>query len=929
MPALSSTMTEGKIVAWSKSEGETVSKGESVVVVESDKADMDVETFYDGIIATILVGEGEVAPVGAAIAILAESEDDMEAAKKKAAKLGGGSDGGAAAAPAAPAAAAAPAPAAAAPPPPPPAPAAPATPGKVVATPEAKKLAKKHKVDLAKVAGSGPYGRITPDDIKKAAGIATAPAPTIIAPAPAAAAAAPAARAAAAPAAAAAAPLPAGASVVAFTAMQGAVARNMEATLVVPTFRVGYTVTTDALDALYKRVKGKGVTMTALLAKAVGMALARHPIVNAACKDGKSFHYNESVNVAVAVAMDGGLITPVLKNADETDLFTMSGQWKELVGKTDLFTMSGQWKELVGKARRKALSPGDYSGGTFTLSNLGMFGVDRFDAILPIGQGAIMAVGSSIPTMVAAEDGSFGIKRQMQARRVNWVEPSVQLLVFSSSSLSPSSSSHSLFLSAAQQADLLLAVAVNSAESAAQLVPIFSAAPARMAFDCHVSLSELTSLGGLNPEKLNLPQKLAAKWGWWKEGAKAVQTYTLVESCWERCSADDIWFVILALVDAYIVDAYIVDAYIVDAYITYTLVESCWERRSADDIWFVILALVNAYIVDVPALRNLRAADSSSLQCMVGNCGPIIIECFLDEQCRTAINCLNECGPTDQCRTAINCLNECGPTDQCRTAIDCLNECGPTDQLCGLLKHNCLGMTADTLLTFPSPVLYPPSQLTFPSPVLDPPCSHHHQVCSYRCIVSYETPKFEAFSLCVLQKHNCLGMTAEIRDRPTVLPLTHLRGQPVTHERAEDIFVGWLGQLPWSWRVVAGQNAAYDQFPCQFQIFYRGKARGSVWYDPVFTINTLDGRSLWRRRHYRVRRGKVPGTFTFTVLDNGVISEESWRIVDVTDDFQWALFYYSGAARAAGQSYTGAVLVSKDGEWPDLSMRFGSRLHWI
>ncbi|CAI5466894.1 unnamed protein product [Closterium sp. Yama58-4] len=797
MPALSSTMTEGKIVAWSKSEGESVSKGESVVVVESDKADMDVETFYDGIIATILVGEGEVAPVGAAIAILAESEEDLEAAKKKAAKLGS-SDGAAAAAPAA--APAAPAPvAAAAPPPPPPAPAAPATPGKVVATPEAKKLAKKHKIDLAKVAGSGPYGRITPDDIKKAAGIATAPAPTIAAPAPAAAAPAPAARAVAASAAAAA-PLPAGASVVAFTAMQGAVARNMEATLVVPTFRVGYTVTTDALDALYKRVKGKGVTMTALLAKA-------------------------SVNVAVAVAMDGGLITPVLKNADQTDLFTMSGQWKE----------------LVGKARRKALSPGDYSGGTFTLSNLGMFGVDRFDAILPIGQGAIMAVGSSIPTMVAEEDGSFGIKRQMQVNvtadhRIIYgadlaeflqtfakiVENPDQLTFLTTSPLRTAAQKatllrfalHYLFeLSLKVQmapaiSHKLLATSQRLAESTGRS-PIgcrreqcrirrparshFSAAPARMAFDCHVSLSELSSLGGLNPEKLNLPQKLAAKWGWWKEGAKAVQTYTLVESC--------------------------------------------WERRSADDIWFVILALVNAYIVDVPALRNLRAADSSSLQCMVGNCGPIILECFLDEQCRTAINCLNECGPTDQ-------------------------------------------------------------------------------VCSYRCIVSYETPKFEAFSLCVLQKHNCLGMTAEIRDHPTVLPLTHLRGQPVTHERAEDIFVGWLGQLPWSWRVVAGQNAAYDQFPCQFQIFYRGKARGSVWYDPVFTIRTLDGRSQWRRRHYRVRRGKVPGTFTFTVLDNGVISEEFWRIVDVTDDFQWALFYYSGAARAAGQSYTGAVLVSKDGEWP-------------
>ncbi|GJP76688.1 hypothetical protein CLOP_g7131 [Closterium sp. NIES-67] len=436
MPALSSTMTEGKIVAWSKSEGETVSKGESVVVVESDKADMDVETFYDGIIATILVGEGEVAPVGAAIAILAESEDDLEDAKKKAAKLAG-SDGAAAAAPAAPE------------------PAAPALlplpllprplrPRRLLPLGRLLRLLRRRswqrntRLISPRLPAQVPMAGSPPKTSRRQPASATTPAPTIAPPA-AAAAPAPAARAAA-PAAAAAVPLPAGASVVAFTAMQGAVARNMEATLAVPTFRVGYTVTTDALDALYKRatlavptfrvgytvttdaldalykrVKGKGVTMTALLAKAVGLALARHPIVNAACKDGKSFHYNASVNVAVAVAMDGGLITPVLKNADQTDLFTMSGQWKE----------------LVGKARRKALSPSDYTGGTFTLSNLGMFGVDRFDAILPIGQcllhkfstttidmgalaGAIMAVGSSIPTMVAAEDGSFGIKRQMQ-----------------------------------------------------------------------------------------------------------------------------------------------------------------------------------------------------------------------------------------------------------------------------------------------------------------------------------------------------------------------------------------------------------------------------------------------------------------------------------------------------------------------------------
>ncbi|CAI7837901.1 unnamed protein product, partial [Closterium sp. NIES-54] len=490
MPALSSTMTEGKIVAWSKSEGETVSKGESVVVVESDKADMDVETFYDGIIATILVGEGEVAPVGAAIAILAESEDDMEAAKKKAAKLGGSDGAAAAAAPAAPAAAAAPAPAAAAaPPPPPPAPAAPATPGKVVATPEAKKLAKKHKVDLAKVAGSGPYGRITPDDIKKAAGIATAPAPTIAAPAPAAASPAPVARAAAAPAAAAA-PLPAGASVVAFTAMQGAVARNMEATLVVPTFRVGYTVTTDALDALYKRL---------------------HPLPP-----------HSSLNSGFLPTLH---LSPVPPRQFFVQRHHVTRQPCHVTPSrrcTNRNSDSLRAPSLLRAVARASDDAGDVAQAPSDVAEVlgGMTGYEtQFSA--DTGARVVAVVGADVVSPYGGATWDEVI-RQM-ARRVNWVEPSVQLLVFSSSSLSPSSSSHSHFLSAAQQADLLLAVAVNSAESAAQLVPTFSTAPARVAFDCHVSLSELTLLGGLNPEKLNLPQKLAAKWGWWKEGAKAVQ----------------------------------------------------------------------------------------------------------------------------------------------------------------------------------------------------------------------------------------------------------------------------------------------------------------------------------------------------------------------------------------------------------------------
>ncbi|KAL2905068.1 Dihydrolipoyllysine-residue acetyltransferase component 4 of pyruvate dehydrogenase complex chloroplastic [Bienertia sinuspersici] len=381
MPALSSTMTEGKIVSWSKSEGDLLRRGESVVVVESDKADMDVETFYDGILAAIVVPEGESAPVGAPIGILAESEEELSEAKAKASQSSK------------PETKTEPAPSVI--------PeevvvdrSAPVDGGrKGIATPYAKKLAKQHKVELGSITGTGPFGRITPEDVEKAAGIVK-PKSVEVAPA--------------------AAPMPAvkangggggggnfaeieGSSVVPFTAMQAAVANNMMESLSVPTFRVGYPVLTDALDALYDKVKKKGVTMTALLAKATAMALVQHPVLNSTCKDGKSFTYNSSINIAVAVAINGGLITPVLQDAD----------------KLDLYLLSKKWKELVEKARAKQLQPQEYNSGTFTLSNLGMFGVDRFDAILPPGQGAIMAVGASKPTVVADADGFFSVKNEM------------------------------------------------------------------------------------------------------------------------------------------------------------------------------------------------------------------------------------------------------------------------------------------------------------------------------------------------------------------------------------------------------------------------------------------------------------------------------------------------------------------------------------
>lgn len=422
MPALSSTMTEGKIVSWLKGEGDKVGKGEPLVVVESDKADMDVESFNAGYLGHIVVPDGGVANVGEPIAYLADTEAEIEEAKKKGAEKG---NGAAPAAPEpAPAAAAednaappvaaqalppdaapapAPAPVVAPPPPPPPSPPAPVgrADGRIIATPYAKKLAKQLGVDLKTVGGSGPAGRITAADVEAKANGTTAPAPA----AAAAAAGSTPPPAAAAPPAPAPEPVP-GTTVSElrgttepFTALQKAVVKGMVASLAVPEFRVAYTIETDKLDALYKKLKPHGVTMTALLSKACGVALAQHPTLFACCtEDGAGITYNEHVNVAVAVAMpDGGLITPVLKDCDSTDIYTLSRDWAD----------------LVKRARAKKLAPDEFTTGTFTISNLGMFGVDSFDAILPVGTAAILAVGGSKPTVVANSDGLIGVKKQM------------------------------------------------------------------------------------------------------------------------------------------------------------------------------------------------------------------------------------------------------------------------------------------------------------------------------------------------------------------------------------------------------------------------------------------------------------------------------------------------------------------------------------
>jgi pyruvate dehydrogenase E2 component (dihydrolipoamide acetyltransferase) len=385
MPALSSTMTEGKITSWVKSPGDKVEKGETVVIVESDKADMDVETFYKGYLAAIVTPAGETATVGSAIAYVAETEAEIAEAEKKAASSNGsGSITTPASAPVAVAASvsaipdlitASPAPVRSS--------------DRVIVSPRAKRLAKDHRIDINTVRGTGPNGRITAADIESLLkpGTPAAPVakpdvvnrPSTPTSAPSYATVKP-------------------GTVQPLTTLQNAVVRNMNASLTVPTYHVGYTITTTALDSLYKQIKSKGVTMTALLAKAVAVTLQKHPLLNAAFTD-QGIAYKGDINVAIAVAMDdGGLITPVLPHADQTDIYSLSRQWKS----------------LVERARAKQLQPEEYTSGTFTISNLGMFGVDRFDAILPPGTGAILAIGASRPTVVATADGAIAVRNQMQ-----------------------------------------------------------------------------------------------------------------------------------------------------------------------------------------------------------------------------------------------------------------------------------------------------------------------------------------------------------------------------------------------------------------------------------------------------------------------------------------------------------------------------------
>ncbi len=378
MGAISPTMASGHVVEWKVKVGDTVREGDTIADVQTDKAVMPLESFDEGTVAALLVAPGEEVAVGHDVLLLASKGEDP-----KALAAGTGKASSTAQAPAKEAAR----PAAAASsnghePAPAPAPAMADEPahhaaevgsngGRVRSSPLARKVAAAEQVDLAHVQGSGPGGRVVRDDVEsflKARG--AAPAPT----------ASPAPKTFSAPS------RPAvGDEVIKLNRMQTTIAARMtEAKRVAPDIHVTVDIRIDSLVAIRERLNNQlakekiKLSVGDFVTKAVAMALRRHPAVNATF-DGETITRRGEVNVGIAVALPEGLIVPVLKNADA-------------LGLREIRTGS---ETLYEASRSMKLTGDQMTGGTFTISNLGMYGVREFDAILNLPQVGILAVGAA------------------------------------------------------------------------------------------------------------------------------------------------------------------------------------------------------------------------------------------------------------------------------------------------------------------------------------------------------------------------------------------------------------------------------------------------------------------------------------------------------------------------------------------------------
>jgi pyruvate dehydrogenase E2 component (dihydrolipoamide acetyltransferase) len=385
MPALSPTMEEGALAKWNVKEGDKVTSGDVIAEIETDKATMEVEAVDEGTVGKIVVPEGtQGVKVNAVIAVLledGESAGDIaanaqkpEAASKKAANG------------AAPQEQASPAP-----PPTPPAAAPSAAAPRVFASPLARRIAKDKGLDLASLKGSGPHGRIVKSDVENAVAqpkAATAEAPK--APAPAAAAA------------------PAGPGLetirkiyaereykeVTLDGMRKTIAARLsEAKQTIPHFYLRRDIELDALMAFRAQLNAKaadrGVKLSVndFIIKACALALIKVPGCNAVWAGDRVLQF-KAADVAVAVAIEGGLFTPVIRDAQAKSLSALSAEMKD----------------LAARARDRKLAPHEYQGGAFAISNLGMMGIDNFDAVINPPHASILAVGAGVRKPVVHGD---------------------------------------------------------------------------------------------------------------------------------------------------------------------------------------------------------------------------------------------------------------------------------------------------------------------------------------------------------------------------------------------------------------------------------------------------------------------------------------------------------------------------------------------
>lgn len=370
MPKGSDTMTEGKVLKWLKNEGEKVDTGDALVEIETDKVDMEVESMAGGVLRKVLVQAGETVPVGQMLAIIGKADEDISslvsanggapAAKAPAEKKEAPAAAPAPAAAAAAHAAAAPAPA----PGPVPVPSKPegaTTGGRILASPLARRIARETGIDLATVQGSGPNGRIIRRDVEGAmAEGAQAPAavPQLVPPGveyrdeP-------------------------------LSAMRKTIAQRLTQSLgPVPHFYLTIDVdmkkAKELRESANKLNPGLKLTYNDIIVKACSVALTQHPDTNASYT-GNAIRYYNRIHVGVAVAIEGGgLITPVIRDCD----------------RKTLQQISAESKDLVARARTRRLKPEEYAGSTFSVSNLGMMGIEEFSAVINPPEGAILAVGT-------------------------------------------------------------------------------------------------------------------------------------------------------------------------------------------------------------------------------------------------------------------------------------------------------------------------------------------------------------------------------------------------------------------------------------------------------------------------------------------------------------------------------------------------------